>query len=93
MYAVLVTLEIDPNRMDEAMQTLNGFAVPTISQGAGFVSGTWVRSADGRRGHSLLLYESQSAADAAAVRAAQGPPPGAAIRFLSAETYEVMAQA
>jgi len=93
MHALLVTLELDPARMEEALQVLHGFAIPTVRQGAGFVSGPWLRSADGRHGRSLLLYESREAAEAAAERAAQGPPPGAPIRFVSAEPFEVMAQA
>jgi hypothetical protein len=41
-----------------------------IRQGAGFVSGTWMRSQDGRHTRSLILYENQEAAKAAATRAA-----------------------
>jgi hypothetical protein len=92
MYAVLVTLEIDATRMDEAMQVLNGFAIPTITKGAGYVSGTWMRSGDGTRGHSLHLYETEADASAAAERAAAGGPPGAPIRFVSADVFEVIAQ-
>ena len=68
-------------------------AVPMIKQGAGFVGGTWMRSLDGRRTRSLILYEDEAAAHAAAEHAAQGPPPGAPTRFVAAEVFEVMAQA
>ena len=93
MHALLVQLEIDPARADEAARFLQKFAVPMISQGAGFVSGTWMRSQDGRHTRSLILYESEQAAKAAATRAAEGPPPGAPTKFVSAEVFEVMAQA
>jgi hypothetical protein len=93
MHALLITLDIDSQRWDEAQQLLNNFAVPTIKSGAGFVSGTWFRSADGKTGHSLLLYESDEAARGAAERAGQGPPPGMPITFVSAEVFEVVAQA
>jgi hypothetical protein len=93
MHAVLVTLNLDPARMDEALQFLNSFAIPTIRQGAGFVSGTWLRSPDGTHGHSVLLYDSQAAAEAAVARATQGPPVDAPVRFVSAESFEVIAQA
>lgn len=92
MHAVLVTLELDPSRMDEALQNLHGFAIPAIKQGAGFVSGTWIRSADETSGHSVLLYEREEDAQAAKQRAAAGPPPGAPLRFVSAEVFEVLAQ-
>jgi hypothetical protein len=93
MYGLLVELEIEEGRADEATAFLNGVAVPMISQGDGFVSGTWMRSADGLHTRSLILYEDRAAADAAADRARQGPPPGAPTWFVSAEIFEVMAQA
>ena len=93
MHALLVQLEIDPARSDEAMKFLHEVAVPMIRQGAGFVSGTWMRSQDGRHTRSLILYESEQTAKAAATRAAEGPPPGAPTKFVSGEVFEVMAQA
>lgn len=93
MHGLSVELEIDAERAEEAIAFLNGVAVPMISQGEGFVSGTWMRSLDGRRTQSLILYESEAAAVAAADRASQGPPPGAPTRFVAAEVFEVMAQA
>lgn len=93
MHALLVTLDIDASRADDAMELLQRFVVPTIKSGEGFVSGTWVRSLDGTRGYSLHLYDSEAAAEAAADRAAQGPPPGAPTKFVSAEIFEVVAQA
>lgn len=93
MHALVVSIEIDPSRMDEAMQVLNGYAVPTIKQGAGFISGTWMRSSDGSEGRSVLLYDSPEAAEAAATRAREGFPPGAPLKFRSAETFQVLNQA
>jgi hypothetical protein len=93
MYALLVSLEIDASRMPEVVQFLDGFAVPAISRGEGFVNGTWMRALDGASGRSILLYETREAAEAAAARASEGPPPGAPIRFGSAEVFEVLRQA
>ena len=93
MHALLVELEIDTARSDEAIKFLKNVAVPMISQGEGFVSGTWLRSEDGAHTRSLMLYESEEAAKTAASRASEGPPPGAPTRFVSAEVFEVMAQA
>ena len=93
MHALLVELEIDTARSDQAIKFLTDVAVPMISKGEGFVSGTWMRSEDGAHTRSLMLYENEQAAKAAADRAAEGPPPGAPTRFVSAQIFEVMAQA
>ena len=52
-----------------------------------------MRSRDGLRTRSVIIYEDEQSADDAAARARQGPPPGAPTRFVSAEVLEVMAQA
>ncbi len=93
MYGLVVELEIDEAQADRAIEFLHQVAVPMIKQGAGFVSGTWMRSRDGRRTRSVIIYEDEVSADAGAGRARQGPPPGAPTRFVSAEVFEVMAQA
>ena len=67
-------LVIDPSEADEAVKFLNVSVVLMIMEGAGFVTGTWMRSADGRRMWSLIIYEDEEAAKAAAGRAAEGPP-------------------
>ena len=43
MHGLLVELEIEAGRAEEAIVFLNNVAVPMIKQGAGFVSGTWMR--------------------------------------------------
>jgi hypothetical protein len=93
MYGLLVELEIDTAQADQAIAFLRDVAVPMIRQGPGFVGGTWMRSLDGARTRSLIVYKDEQAANEAADRARQGPPPGAPTRFVSAEVFEVMAQA
>ena len=93
MYALMVELRIQSERADEAERQLHDFALPMIRQAEGFVAGTWIRSLDGVRGRSLILFETQESAAAAAKRAAQGPPPGSPTEFVSAEVFEVLAQA
>ena len=93
MYAVLGSVEIDSGRAEEAAELLNNYTVPMVKQAPGFVSGTWGRSEDGTRGQSLLIFESEDTAKAAAERAATGPPPGGPVTFVSAEVFEVLAQA
>lgn len=93
MHGVVVTVEIDATRADEARDLLNTFTVPTVKQVPGFISGTWMRSADGTRGQGVVLLESENTANAMAGQAAQGPPEGAPVKFVSAEVFEVLAQA
>lgn len=93
MHGVVVTVEIDTRRLDEANELLNTFTVPTVKQVPGFISGTWMRSADGTQGRGVVLLESEEAANAMAGQAAQGPPEGAPVKFISAEVFEVLAQA
>lgn len=93
MHAVIGRVDIDSTRTDEAVELLNTFTVPNAKQAPGFISGTWCRSADGTSGLSLLLFEDEEAAKAAAGRIAQGPPAGAPVRFVSADVLEVLAQA
>jgi len=93
MYGLVVELEIGETEADRAIEFLHQVAVPTIEQGSGLESGTWMRSRDGHRTCSVIIYEDEQTADAAAARARRGPPPGAPSRFVSAEIFEVMAEA
>ena len=93
MHGLVVRLQIDTARAEDAVKLLHEFVVPTVKQGAGFVSGTWMRSEDGTGTCSVLLYEDEEVAKAAAGRAAEAPPSGAPTTFVSAEVFEVMAQA
>ena len=93
MYGLVVQLEIDDERADEAIGFLNNVALPMIKQAPGFVSGTWMRSLDGLHTRSLIIFDTEEAAQAGAERARQGPPPGAPTHFVSAEVFDVMAQA
>jgi hypothetical protein len=90
---VIGTVEIDAARAVEALELLKSFTVPNAKQAPGFVSGTWCRSTDLTRAHSVVLFESEATAKAAADRLAQGPPPGAPVRVVSADVFEVLAQA
>ena len=93
MHGVVAQVKIDSGRREEAVKLLNDFAIPTAKGFTGFVSGNWLRSLQGDRGVSVLLFESEDAARAAVERVRQGPPPGAPVTFESADVYEVLAQA
>jgi heme-degrading monooxygenase HmoA len=93
MHAMVATVEIKAGKADEAVAILNDQVVPGVKAMPGFVSGTWARSADGTKGHSLIIFESEEAAKAAAEQARQSTPPEAPVKMLYAEIYEVLAQA
>ena len=94
MHAVVATVEIEAGKGEEATASLHQQVVPQVKQTPGFVSGTWARSADGKHGHSMVLFESKEAAEAAATNLQQqGPPPGAPVKIAYVQVYEVLAQA
>ena len=93
MHMLVITVGIEGDKGDEATAMLHGQVVPDVKATAGFVSGTWARSEDGSRGHSVVLFESEEQAKAALEKALQGPPPGAPVKILYSEVMEVLAQA
>jgi hypothetical protein len=63
MHAVVVRLTI--NDLDADLDALRRQVVPELAQAPGFVSGFWTRKGDS--GLSLIVFDSQQAASAAAV--------------------------
>jgi|SoiMetStandDraft_2_1073263.scaffolds.fasta_scaffold492443_2 hypothetical protein len=92
MHAVVGQVEIT-GQASEAQKVLDEFVVPNAKALAGFRGGTWARAVDAGTGHSLLLFDTEEAARAAAARIAEGPPAGAPVRFVSTTVCEVVAQA
>jgi ribosomal protein L35AE/L33A len=70
MYAVLTRVTI--NDEEQATRNLQDNVVPRVRQAPGLVAGYWVRL-DGNQGRSIVVFESEEAAQAAAdqVRAMQ----------------------
>jgi hypothetical protein len=89
MHAVLVKVSISD--VENSEKELKETVVPRISQSPGFVTGYWTRSEDGTNGRSLLVFESEEAARAAAERIGPNVPQG--VTFESAEVREVVATA
>ena len=89
MHAVLVKVSI--NDAGSAEKDLRETVVPRISSAPGFVAGYWTRSSDGSNGRSMLVFESEEAAKAAAERIGPNVPQG--VTFESAEVREVIASA
>jgi antibiotic biosynthesis monooxygenase len=93
MHAVIGHVSLDPSRRDEAVKLLNEVTMPRTKAMAGFVSATWCRAPEGDRGTSVLVFETEEAARAAVEQVRQGPPPGGPATFVSADVFEVVAQA
>jgi hypothetical protein len=93
MHAVVGQVKVDTSREDDARTLLDDFVVPTAKNLAGFKSGYWARAVDADSGHSLLLFDSEDNARAAAKEIAAGPPPGAPVSFVSVTVCEVVAHA
>ena len=92
MHAVVGQVKVDTIRKDEVRKLLDEFVAPSAKGLAGFRGGTWARELDGDLGHSLLLFDSEDDARAAAARIAEGPPPGAPVSFVNVSVCEVLLQ-
>lgn len=92
MHAVFVVSEIDPSRRPEAETMLKTRIAPQIKQAPGFVSGTWARSADGKEGRSIVVFESEEAARATLASVMAGIPPTGPVKILTTSVLEVIHQ-
>ena len=91
MHALVVTVSIEPGRSEEAQAQLEANVVPRVKETPGVVSGYWTRSSDGQHGSSIILFENEEAARAAADAIPNFPRPDF-ITFDSVEVREVVAQ-
>ena len=92
MHAVIARVTI--RDFEVARQGLRDEVVPRVSQAPGFVAGYWTRSEDGGSGLSMLLFESEDAARAAADRIRSDPMPNPdAVSLNDVEVREVVEQA
>jgi quinol monooxygenase YgiN len=90
MHAILVSVTIEPGHDEEAQAQLDGTVVPMVKQAPGVISGYWMRSSDGRHGSSVVLFENEEAARAAADMVPNQPRPDF-ITFDPIEVREVVA--
>jgi hypothetical protein len=93
MYALVGVSEIDASRGEEATKILTNGIVPGISGAPGFVSATFVRSADGTSGRSMVVFENEVDAKSVAATAGDLMPADAPIKIISIEVYAVVATA
>ena len=87
MHAVVVRVKI--NNSDGAEERLRNDVVPRVSQAPGFKAGYWTRRDDG--GLSMLIFESEENARAAADRVPENIPEDVTLQDV--EVREVVASA
>ena len=91
MHAVVVKVSVTDGPV--ATKYLRETVVPGVSQAPGFVAGYWVRLEGGNEGNSVIVFESEEAARAAADRLREdiGSNPGVTLN--DATVGEVVANA
>jgi len=77
---------------DRGVEMLKERIVPAVSQAPGFVAGYWTRSED-NRGSSMIVFDSEDAANGAAQMIQSQAPESDAVTLESVEVREVVAQA
>ncbi len=87
MHAVVVRSTL--HDFEQATKALREEGIPRLSQAPGFVGAQWVRL-DENTGTSMLTFESEEAAQAAAQMLRTNPPGGSAITINSIEVGEVV---
>ncbi len=91
MHAVIVTATIEPGHAQEVQAQLEATVLPRVKETPGLVTGYWTRSDDGQRGLSVVLFESEQAARAAA-ELPRSMPPRDFVTIDSVEVREVIAE-
>lgn len=89
MHAVVVRVTV--NDFESGQKHLREEVVPMIKQVPGFVAGYWLRPTDTGEGLSVVVFDSEDAAQAAAERVPQMIPEDVTLQ--SVETREVVAHA
>jgi hypothetical protein len=90
MHAVVVRSTL--HDFEQASKVLREEGIPRVSRAPGFVTAQWVRL-DEKTGTSMLTFESEEAAKAAAEMLRTNPPGGSAITIDKIEIGEVVERA
>jgi heme-degrading monooxygenase HmoA len=89
MHAVVVRVTV--NDVEASIKELRESVVPTVSQAPGFVAGYWTRTEDSDKGLSMIVFESEDAANETAARIQSMAPEDVAVEDV--EVREVVARA
>jgi hypothetical protein len=87
MHAIVVKVTL--NDPDTGLTELREVVVPRVSQAPGFVTGYWTRKTDS--GMSMIIFESEDAANSASEQVRSSVPPG--VTLDDVEVREVVANA
>jgi len=90
MHAVVGTVTI--HDFERSLPVLRDEIVPRVKQAPGFLNAYWVRT-QSNRGMSVLVFDSEDAAQALARRIESEGPPTDAVTLDSLEVREVVASA
>jgi hypothetical protein len=66
MHTIVVTMTADPERRAETVTHLQRDVEPWAKKQAGFVSGQWLATADGRHGLGVIVFATLEEAELAA---------------------------
>ena len=88
MHAVVVRVKISD--FEKAREGLRERVVPRATQANGFVAGYWTRSADGQDGLAMVVFDSESAAEAATEMIRAGAEQGDGVTLEGIEVREVV---
>ncbi len=88
MHAVVVDVSV--HDLGQSQSELRERVVPMVSQMPGFVSGAWMEFGEGK-GHSVILFEGEDAANAMAQRVRENAPSSVTIEDVS--VHRVVAHA
>ena len=90
-----LVVRVSFNDAEAAEQMLHSNIVPMVSQAPGFVAGWWTRSQDRSNGTSMMVWESEEAAEQAKQRLESQEGPGGSdhLNLESIEIREVVASA
>jgi hypothetical protein len=92
VHAVVVSVAIEPGQADAATAILREQIVPRVAASPGLVTAHWTQGASRTDGLSMVVFDTEENAEAAAEMARNIPmPPGVTMR--SVEVRMVVAQA
>jgi hypothetical protein len=66
MHTIVVTMSVDPERRLDAVTHLQRDVAPWATKQAGFVSGHWLATPDGKQGLGVISFETLEQAELAA---------------------------
>lgn len=89
MFAIRVTVRIEPGREEEARKGLVEQVVPQVKGTPGFVAGYWFQPTR-NQGSSVVLWDTRAHADAAAAQLQPGTHPSPPVTVEQVEVGEVI---